>query len=704
MSRKRKNQQVLRDVRSAIQAANVPASLRTHATASEDFVLAAADGEKKGPRKFAMTAYTGAQMVVGGFWRPVVVDLSGLSVPSQRIAILKDHDTTQIVGHTEEIEVSAQRVKLSGAISGVSDSASEVMATADNGFPWQASIGASVQKSEFVEAGSSVTVNGRKFTGPITVIRAASLHEVSFVALGADPATSAKVAAELAAGGETMTFEQWLAAKFPGKTFTDQEQGFLKAAYEAEQNPPAVTKPAKTVKAKADPSDDDSDDDVEADLKASRKAKADESRRVAKVTEVCAGKHGDIEAKAIEEGWTVEKTELEVLRASRPKSTSPGTTTGGQPLNGDVIRAAVAQSLGLRDLEKSFKPEVLQAAHTAYKGRLSLQQMLLEAAWAGGYDGRHFDAGQVGIKSILKAAFSTMSLPGIFADSANKFLLQGFMAVESVWQRISSTRSVKDFRTVTSYRLTGAFQFDKIGPTGELHHGSVDEESFTNQADTYGKMFAITRTDIINDDLGALSAIPMRIGRGAALKLNDVFWTEFVADHSTFFPTDASLGNYFEGASSNLQSSSLATGLQKFRDQTDPDGKPLGVDPRILLVPTALEVTAAELMQSTNINTGGSSTTTKVPNKNIWAGRFEQVVSAYLGHASYGNSSTAFYLLADPADLSMIEVAFLNGQQQPTVESAEADFNVLGVQMRGYFDFGVNKQDHRAAVKSKGAA
>ena len=35
---------------------------------------------------------------------------------------------------------------------------------------------------------------------------------------------------------------------------------------------------------------------------------------------------------------------------------------------------------------------------------------------------------------------------------------------------------------------------------------------------------------------------------------------------------------------------------------------------------------------------------------------------------------------------------------------AEADFNVLGIQMRGYFDFGVAKQDYRAGCKSKGAA
>ena len=60
--------------------------------------------------------------------------------------------------------------------------------------------------------------------------------------------------------------------------------------------------------------------------------------------------------------------------------------------------------------------------------------------------------------------------------------------------------------------------------------------------------------------------------------------------------------------------------------------------------------------------------------------------------------------MADAADLPLIEVAFLNGQESPTIETAEADFNVLGVQMRGFHDFGVSLQDFRAAVKVKGEA
>jgi hypothetical protein len=69
-----------------------------------------------------------------------------------------------------------------------------------------------------------------------------------------------------------------------------------------------------------------------------------------------------------------------------------------------------------------------------------------------------------------------------------------------------------------------------------------------------------------------------------------------------------------------------------------------------------------------------------------------------------GYSTDFWYLLASPTDLPVIEVAFLNGIETPTVEQADASFSTLGIEMRGYFDFGVKKQDYRAAVKSKNAA
>jgi len=284
---------------------------------------------------------------------------------------------------------------------------------------------------------------------------------------------------------------------------------------------------------------------------------------------------------------------------------------------------------------------------------------------------------------------------------ANKHLLKGFFSVERTWRAICAIRNVSDFKTVTSYRLIGGDQYEKVGPNGEIKHGDLDEESYTNKADTFAKMFGITRTHIINDDLGAISTVPRKLGRGSGLAINHEFWTEFLADASTFYTS--ARGNYFSGATSALGLSSLETAEQKFMDQTDGDGKPLGILPKILLVPTALSATATALFKSVEIRNTTSST--KYPVFNPHSGKFRPEVSAYLGNSSYtGYSTTAFYLLADPEDCPVIEVAFLNGQESPTIETADANFATLGIEMRGYHDFGMSKQDYRGAVKSKGAA
>ena len=146
----------------------------------------------------------------------------------------------------------------------------------------------------------------------------------------------------------------------------------------------------------------------------------------------------------------------------------------------------------------------LDAAHARFRGRLGLQSLIMLAAREGGYDGHDFKAEP---REALRAAFSTFSLPGILSNVANKFLLDGFSAVESSWRQITAVRSVSDFKRVTSYRLTGGFEYQEVGPDGELKHAEVGEESFGNQARTYGRMFAITRTDLINDDLGALTVV-----------------------------------------------------------------------------------------------------------------------------------------------------------------------------------------------------
>lgn len=167
----------------------------------------AAEGQSAVP-KFSMKAYTGGTMRVGGFYRPVVVDLAGMK-SSKAIPIFRGHDPDRIVGHGEA-DITANDISASGVVSADNDHAREVIASSRNGFPWQASIGASVEEFESLKEGQKATVNGRSVSGPVLIARKSTLNEISFVPLGADRRTSARVAASFDGGSET--FSGWLEA------------------------------------------------------------------------------------------------------------------------------------------------------------------------------------------------------------------------------------------------------------------------------------------------------------------------------------------------------------------------------------------------------------------------------------------------------------------------------------------------------------
>ena len=149
--------------------------------------------------KFRMVAYTGGPMRVAGWRYPVIIDLAGLSVPSQARPIRFGHDPLSGVGHTDAIRVEGGQLIATGIVSRDTPAAREVVVSSKNGFPWQASVGAGVDEFEFVKDGQKVTVNGTQYSGPVNVVRKSSLGEISFVDLGADGATSASVAAQASA-------------------------------------------------------------------------------------------------------------------------------------------------------------------------------------------------------------------------------------------------------------------------------------------------------------------------------------------------------------------------------------------------------------------------------------------------------------------------------------------------------------------------
>ncbi len=149
----------------------------------------------------------------------------------------------------------------------------------------------------FIPEGKTASANSREFKGPVYIARKSTLGEVSFVALGADDDTEARIAAGQAEGDDDLDGNE------PDEDNTESDDSELdpvNASLELSAKPKRTNTNGVVSKMR-----------IEA---------AAESKRISGIRKVCAGKHPEIEARSIEEGWSVTKTELAVLRIERPKA------------------------------------------------------------------------------------------------------------------------------------------------------------------------------------------------------------------------------------------------------------------------------------------------------------------------------------------------------------------------------------------------
>jgi len=614
----------------------IAAAKKNHLAIQAEFSVAAAmdsAGQPVAPT-FSLVGYTGA--AIKQFWsrNPLVVDLAGMDTGSGILPILYGHDSSldSVLGQSSTTINDGKQLVLAGDLFGASQTSEQVLNLARRGMKFQASIGADINRIENLSAGEKVSVNGREFAGPISVVRSSKLREVSIVLMGADPDTSAAIAAE-ASEDSNMADNATLPADKVEAT----------AGVAVETKAPAAAAP-------------DNSQEILAELKALREEQA--AQRAA------------IEAQA----------KVNAARSERPAGPAIHVVEGSVA-SPKVIEAALCMQGGLK-ADKVYDEPTLEAAHKARRD-VSLSGVLIQAARANGYTGSdRLNDGNM--RAVITAAFASHQIADLLSAVTNKFLLNGFNSVESVWQLISAIRSVNDFKAINQFRLNGDFKFKKVGNAGELKTAVATDYKRSLAADTWGIVSQLTRTDMYNDDLSALSQLPQRMGRGSALALNETIWTEFLSSNDTYYQkVTAAAGNA-------LALAGLKTAATAFRKLTDPDGNPLGIAPRILLVPPELELTAAELMTSSLLISGN---TTAAPSANVLQGRYKVVVSNYL------TSATTWWLMADGADLPAMDVVFLNGQQAPTIENVMADSDKLGVTIRGYMDFGVAKAEPLSTLR-----
>lgn len=286
---------------------------------------------------------------------------------------------------------------------------------------------------------------------------------------------------------------------------------------------------------------------------------------------------------------------------------------------------------------------------------------------------------------------TTSDFSDLLADVANKTLRRAYDEQPQTFMPISRRVTIPDFKPVRRLQIGDAPEMLKVNEHGEFTYGTIGEGKEQYQLATYGRVFAITRQALINDDTDAFSRVPMLFGRQARVLESNLAWEQITSN-----PTMGDGNALFSTAHGNIATGlalitvdALSDGRQALRLQTSLGGNFMNLAARYLIVPPSLETLAEQFVTLVTAQTPG--------NVNPFQGRLTVIAEPRLEAVS----TSAWYLAASPEQVDMLEVGYLEGQEGPMVES-RVGFEIDGLEIKARLDFAAKVIDWRGFYINEG--
>ena len=287
---------------------------------------------------------------------------------------------------------------------------------------------------------------------------------------------------------------------------------------------------------------------------------------------------------------------------------------------------------------------------------------------------------------------TTSDFPDLLADVANKTMQKAYEEVPQTFSTIARQITVSDFKNISMTQFGEAPALLEVKQHGEFTRGTIVDSKETFALKTYGRIFAVTRQALINDDMSAFSTVPMKFGRQARVLESDLIWAQITSN-----PTMGDGNALFSAAHSNLETDgdhisidSLSRARKSIRVQKGQDGVTrLNLTPKYLIVPPSLETKAAQYTMQITPATAA--------NQNPFSGLLSVVAEPRLED----NSVTAWYMASDNALIDIVVYAFLEGQTGPTIEQ-RVGFDVDGLEIKARHNVATLVVDWRGIHKDPG--
>lgn len=377
---------------------------------------------------------------------------------------------------------------------------------------------------------------------------------------------------------------------------------------------------------------------------------------------------------------------------------------------GDKVRAAVGDAILLR-----ARPQAISAADAAGRERIAAARQyrgmsLIELGRAFMQDGRQLNLrglSRMELASVLlgmrqasdfgvragSGMHSTSDFANILANVVSKRLRDAYAEAPQTWKPFCRQANNPDFKEKSVVQLSSAPSFKLVREGQNYSYGALTDGVEKYALATYGRIIAITRQAIINDDLGAFDRLPTMFGRSAATLENTTVWSILLDnpnmnDGVPLFHADH--GNLMDASAideTNLGKARAAMRKQKSIAAKAEDRENLNLFAKFLAVGPDKEVQAQKMLSAVQ-----ASATEGV---NPFANSMTLIVDGNIE----GNK---WFTIADPATIDTIEYAYLEGEEGLFTEQ-RVGFDVDGIEIKGRLDFAAKGIESRGMTYNPGA-
>lgn len=296
---------------------------------------------------------------------------------------------------------------------------------------------------------------------------------------------------------------------------------------------------------------------------------------------------------------------------------------------------------------------------------------------------------------MIAMAFThtTSDFGNILLDVANKSILQGWNEAEETFDLWTKKGQLSDFKVAHRVGMGGFNSLRTVREGAEYKYVTTSDKKETIALATYGELFSISRQAIINDDMSMLTDVPMKLGRAAKATIGDLVYViltkneKMQSDSKPLFSADHN--NSIKGG---MDVATIGNGRTAMRKQKE-GSRTLNIRPAFMLVPTALEIAATQVVGSGSVKGADVNANIINPIRNI---------AEIITEPRLDDQSDTTWYMASAKGTDTIEVAYLNGVDTPYIDQQEG-FTSDGVTTKVRIDAGVAPVDYRGLLRVEAA-